>query len=203
MPCLLQIIQQDGRAADETLRYRAGDILDVLPTDADLGGGMAPERGGFYYIQVIDRTVEQLADRGEEWTHQPEVSVVSQNYPDVRLRIESARVSNSRKGRLTRADANAVLKGLRDRLSAANPVYVDHGLDGRTAWVELDITVPDNTDRERARAHLKRAMQRIKMGRRRYRISAAGMLQLETRGGFVTASAAQIANFIEDKLNTD
>lgn len=100
MPAILLVKVADG--GGQSL-WKAGDVVNVHPTDHQFGAQEMPDHGIFYHITVTNRTVEQLLPYLQEWSHEPITTVDSNINGAYRITITSALVSNTGKNAITRA----------------------------------------------------------------------------------------------------
>ena len=198
MPCLLLINQFEGRSTDDRYRSRPGDIIGVENVALDLNRGMTPGRG-VVYIEVTDREVSQALQYREEWRRSPAVSVVNQQYPNLRLRVESVGISPNGRGRFRRPEVEDFLY----RVRKYSPAYHDRGMSGQTTWFEFDITVPGDTERDAVRRDILRAVRREPVSKSRFAVSQAAVDAIVADGGYVQRTAAQVASAMRDKMVVD
>ena len=199
MPAILLVKQTDAPVAESPGRWKAGEIVAVFEADHVFDRAEFPTAGNFYKVLVTDKTKAQVEAYQEQWRHQPALSVVASNPPNYRIRLESPRASVSGKGALVREELEQMLTDLAS-LIEGSATYHDHGRVGNTVFFEFNVLGVDANERDAARDFVEERIRTLSIKRRRWAINGAGMTVLENNGGTVSATAAQVQNYLTDGL---
>ena len=85
----------DNNVPESPGKWRAGEVVTAVPDDHVFSAAELPSGGNFYHITVTDKTLEQVQDYLQGWTHDPVTTQFSANGNDRVLQVVSTMVSAS------------------------------------------------------------------------------------------------------------
>ena len=192
---ILLVKVNTNNVPDSPGRWYASQI--VAAVDDDFVGGSAEtlEAGNFYRVKVTDKTVEQVQDYLQGWTHNPTIQQISANGNNRLVEVTSDMVSVSGKNAFTRDGVQGLIDGINSDYPSANVAYDSHTNNS----FRLTLTAPASALGEFTE-RVNEMTRDMQYARRRWGITPAGMNYLANNGGYVERPAAQIANYLRDGL---
>lgn len=187
MPIIL-VKTADNPVPDSPGKWRAGEVVTVVPDNHQFGSQEVPSAGKFYHIKVTDKTLEEVREYMQAWSHDPTVQQVSANGDDRVIEVTSAMVSAS--------GANAFTQtGVEQLLTEINGTYISHTSTSFQFSVTATLEQRDEVIRQ-----INDAVRGMQYRRRRWYINANGRSYLASQGGSIEVTASQLAPHLRDGL---
>jgi len=194
MPTLL-IKVNTNNVPDSPGRWKAGEVVAAVEDGHVFGGAEVPEAGNFYHITITNKTLAELQEYLQSWSHSPTTTQVSAVGNRRLIQVVSDMVSATGKNAFTQVGVQALLDGINTDYPTANAVYDSHNNTG----FRFNVTVP-LAGRDELVSRVDDAARNMQYARRRWYINGAGMTFLANNGGVVSGTAAQVVGYLRDGL---
>ena len=194
MPILL-CKTADNPVPESPGKWRAGEVVAAVADDHQFGAQEVPEAGQFYHITVTDKTLEEVQEYLQSWSHDPVTTQVSAVGDDRVLQVVSTMVSASGQNAFTQVQVEGFCTELNERYPTANASYENHNNTG----FQFNVTVPIE-QRDALIEEINDFVRNVQYKRRRWYVTAAGRTFLAGNGGVVSGTAAQVGGYLRDGL---
>lgn len=194
MPILLVKVNTNN-VPDSPGRWLAGQVVAAVADDHMFGSAEVPSAGNFYHVSITDKTLEEVKEYLQDWTHNPTTTQVSNQGNRRLIEVTSDMVSATGKNAFTQVGVQGLLDGINADYPSADAQYDSH----TNASFRFYVTVPVS-GRDELIGRVNDAVRQMQYGRRRWYINSAGMTYLGNNGGAVSGTAAQVAGYLRDGL---
>jgi len=154
-----------------------------------------PQHQQFYHITVTDKTLEEVQEYLQSWSHDPVTTQVSAVGDDRVLQVVSTMVSASGQNAFTQVQVEDFCTMLNERYPTANSSYENHNNTG----FQFNVTVPIE-QRDALIEEINEFVRSVLYKRRRWYVTAAGRTFLAGNGGVVSGTAAEVGGYLRDGL---
>ena len=194
MPILL-CKTADNPVPESPGKWRAGEVVAAVADDHQFAAQEVPEAGKFYHITVTDKTLAEVQEYLQSWSHDPVTTQVSAVGDDRVLQVVSTMVSASGQNAFTQVQVEGFCADLNERYPTANSSYANHNNTG----FQFNVTVPIE-QRDELIEQINEFVESVLYKRRRWYINQAGRDFMDANGNQVSGPAATVGNYLRDGL---
>ena len=194
MPILLVKVNTSN-VPDSPARWRAGEVVAAVADDHEFGNAELPTAGNFYHISITDKTLEEVKEYLEAWTHNPTVEQVSAQGNNRLIEVTSSMVSATGKNAFTQSGVQALFDEINSLYPTAEATYDSH----TDTSFRFTIKAPREA-RDEIIALTNEHVRSMQYARRRWYIVSSGMNFLANNGGVVSGTAQQVGGYLRDGL---
>ena len=187
MPILLVKVNTNN-VPESPGRWKAGQVVAAVDDGHTFGTAEVPAAGNFFHVTITDKTLEQVQEYLQGWSHEPTTVQISATGDNRRIEVTSTMVSAGGANAFQQAPVEALLADI-------GGTYVSH----TNTSFQFDITATIE-ERDEIVDRINEAVRNMQYARRRWYINASGMTYLGNNGGVVSGTAVQIAAYLRDGL---